>query len=194
MVFAAGAVAAWETWRSNTTTPEIPIVETKPLPEPLSYATKPEVGYLAPNFSLKTIDGRDVRLADYLGQVVIVNFWASWCPFCKTQYPTLVRYGQLTTRDVVILSINRAELDETVTTYMASQPGAINFAVLLDPTDVTYPAYKAKTMPYLVFIDRDGVIRAIGDREMTLSEINTAALPLRQAKPACWQDGLGRTC
>jgi hypothetical protein len=90
--------------------------------------------------------------------------------------------------------VNRAEVPEEVAEFVGRRADSPNFRVLLDPDDTLYSLYKAKTMPYLVFIDRDGVVRAIGDREMTISDINNAALPLRLSPAACWQEGRGKTC
>lgn len=165
-----------------------------PLPEPISYATRPAVGYLAPNVVLQTFDGKDVRLGDQLGKVVIVNFWASWCPICRSQMSTLARLATLAPRDVVVLAVNRAELRESATSMTSSLALPSNVLVLSDPTDEFYALYQGQNMPLTVFIDRDGVIRTVADQELSLPELNDIVLPLRKAPPACWQEGKGRTC
>jgi thiol-disulfide isomerase/thioredoxin len=90
LVFAALAVGLWEVFRSSGKEADTNSPKPMPLPEPVTYETKPQVGYLAPNFSLKTAEGQEVRLADYLGKVVILDWWATWCPLCKTQYDTMI--------------------------------------------------------------------------------------------------------
>ena len=194
--FAVAIFAVWAMFRAlgGMSTPKNEEAPPIILPEPLSYATKPEIGYLAPNFSLKTLDGQTVRLADFLGRVVVVNFSATWCPFCITQYPALARLAALAPRDIVVITINRGQTPAAVAAFIKTMPTHPNLITLLDTDDQIYGLYQAATMPYFVFIDRDGVIRAIGGREMTLPELNDFVLPLRQSVPACWQEGKGKTC
>ena len=194
--FAVAIFAVWAMFRAlgGMSTPKKEEAPPIILPEPLSYATKPEIGYLAPNLSLKTLDGQTVRLADFLGRVVVVNFSATWCPFCITQYPALARLAALAPRDIVVITINRGQTPAAVAAFIKTMPTHPNLITLLDTDDQIYGLYQAATMPYFVFIDRDGVIRAIGGREMTLPELNDFVLPLRQSVPACWQEGKGKTC
>lgn len=194
LLLAALAGLIWFGWR-NVSWFRSAISEPEPLPPPTSYETKAAVGSLAPNFELKTLDGREVRLGDYLGRVVIVEYWASWCPFCQTELPNLARLAASAPRDVVVLAINRGELPDVAKAYAdkyVKRPA--NMLFLLDPEDKTYRAYEGTTMPQSFYIDRDGVVRTVAIQELLLGEMRDAARPLILAPAACPNGKYGQQC
>ena len=127
-----------------------------PLPEPVP----------APAFTLSGLDGRSHALADYAGRVVIVNFWASWCPPCRAEMPSLNRASAaLQGKGVTMLAINAGEDRAAVAAFVGDHP--IAFPVLLDSDGEAGTRWAVKGLPTTFVIDRAGriVYRAIGDRE-----------------------------
>lgn len=94
-------------------------------------ASPVEPGKPAPEFALPDLDGRVVRLGDYRGKVVLVNFWATWCPPCKEEMPALPQLREEMGDWVQILALDRAEPTDTVRRFV--QTYGITFTVLLDP-------------------------------------------------------------
>ena len=120
----------------------------------------------APGFSLSGLDGRAHALADYAGRVVIVNFWASWCPPCRAEMPSLNRASAaLQGKGVTMLAINAGEDRAAVAAFVGDHP--IAFPVLLDSDGEAGTRWAVKGLPTTFVIDRAGriVYRVIGDRE-----------------------------
>jgi len=129
----------------------------RPTPD-LMKASYAEIGKPAIDFALSDLDGNTIWLSDYLGKVVIISFWATWCPPCQAEIPELVTmYPELLDKDVVILAVNFRESDDTV--YAFTQEMQMNFPVLLDPMGYLAYAYGVRGLPTSLFIDRQGVLR-----------------------------------
>lgn len=133
----------------------------------------PEVGARAPSFTLPTLEGQEVSLADYDGQPVILDFWASWCPNCNATAPHLTQFHQQND-DVAVIGINMGlnESDEAIRNHVAEH--GIDFPIALDDGSVTETYRVTKTSTY-VFIDADGVIREIKSGvRLDLTDFETA--------------------
>ena len=114
----------------------------------------------APDFTLKTLDGPALRLAEQRGQVVLVNFWASWCAPCKVEMPHLNRLAdKYRDTGVVLLAVN-VDDDPKKAAAEAKKLG-INFPVLLDTAKTASKAYQLQAMPTTVLVDRDGKVRHV---------------------------------
>lgn len=171
--------AGWYLWgRLAPSTPPTSEDSLQAPPPPLSYETKPEIGSLAPNFLLETTNGKEVRLSDYLDRVVIVNFWATWCPFCRVEQQNFRRLLGEYPRDLVIISINRAETPLSVVQEIVKYFNPTRVTYLMDPTDAIYDLYKGVSMPQTFFIDRAGVVRDIKFGESTLDDMRRRVKPL----------------
>lgn len=175
---AAGSWYAWgpRFWQSGS----VP-VEQRPSP-PLPYATIPALGFLAPNFSLDTMDGRAVRLADYLGEPVVVSFWTTRCPFCQSQLRVFERLGneeEEKGEGIVLLAVNRQEDRPTVASYINTYIAPLAFVtVLIDEEGDIYRSYGAQALPETFFIDTQGVIRGQAREELSLYELRRSIKPL----------------
>jgi peroxiredoxin len=85
----------------------------------------------APDFVLADIDGNQYRLSDYRGQVVIINFWATWCPPCRAEMPSMQRaWQQLEKEGILMLGINVGEDEDTIFQFTANYP--VEFPLLMD--------------------------------------------------------------
>jgi peroxiredoxin len=112
----------------------------------------------APDFTLKSAEGRNLRLAEQRGQVVLVNFWASWCGPCKVEMPHLNKlYDKYRASGFTLLAVN---IDDDARTGSATAARwGLKFPVLLDADKRVSKLYDLGSMPATVLIDRDGKVR-----------------------------------
>ncbi|MDM5358591.1 TlpA disulfide reductase family protein [Peribacillus sp. ACCC06369] len=118
-----------------------------------------KIGAKAPNFSLKTLDGKQVELSDYKGKKVMLNFWATWCPPCKKEMPDMEKYTQQAGDDVVVLAVN-IDPENDVQSFVDNN--GITFTIPLDSQSAKNPVnerYKILSIPTTYFIDKKGIIR-----------------------------------
>lgn len=140
----------------------------------------------APDFTLEALDGSQVSLSQYRGQVVLVNFWATWCPPCVREMPSLVRvYDQYKDQGFVILGINTTYQDDRTKAAQFALDNGVRFPVLLETDPEVTAGYGSRLMPTSYLIDRNGkiVYTRVGQvDEQNLSERVAALLaePLPQ--------------
>ena len=112
----------------------------------------------APDFTLRQIDGPNLRLGEQRGRVVLVNFWATWCGPCRVELPHLSRlHDKYRSSGLLLLGVNIDE-DPTVAKALVSKMG-LTFPVLLDSKKEVVGNYDLNAMPATVLIDRDGRVR-----------------------------------
>jgi peroxiredoxin len=112
----------------------------------------------APDFTLKSAEGRNLRLKEQRGQVVLVNFWASWCGPCKVEMPHLNKlHDKYRASGVTLLGVNIDD-DARHGAATAAKWG-VKFPVLLDADKRVTKLYDLGSMPATVLIDRDGKVR-----------------------------------
>jgi peroxiredoxin len=117
-------------------------------------------GKEAPDFVLKTMDRGNLRLSEFRGQVVLINFWATWCGACRQAMPGLNDiYDKYQRAGLVMLSVNLD--DESHRAMSMARSLNIKFPVLLDDRKQVGPLYQVETMPLTVLIDREGVVRFV---------------------------------
>ncbi|MFC2023018.1 TlpA family protein disulfide reductase [Chloroflexota bacterium] len=121
----------------------------------------PEVGKLAPTFTLQDTNGNTVSLKELRGSPVMINFWATWCVPCGEEMPYLQEiYDIWTSRGLVFLSVDTGEGADKVRDYLTER--SLTFPVLLDSDqEVALKQYGLMYLPTTVLVDRDGVILAM---------------------------------
>jgi peroxiredoxin len=119
-----------------------------------------EVGALAPDFLLEQLEGDDLRLSDFRGRPVVLNFWATWCDPCRKEMPQFVRaYDEYKDEGLVIIGLNLQE-GKSIAQRFADDYG-MDFPIVIDRDGEMRDRYRALGIPSTYFIDRDGVIRSI---------------------------------
>ncbi len=124
------------------------------------------------NFKLKNLNGKTVSLESFRGKVVFLNFWATWCPPCRAEIPSMIElYNKLKTKGLEIVGVDLQEDRETVEKFVKQY--GMNYTVLLDTTGQVGQIYGARSIPTTYIVDRNGNIlaRTIGTREWNSTEI-----------------------
>ena len=117
-------------------------------------------GQTAPDFALKSNSGENLRLSEYRGDVVMVNFWATWCGPCRQEMPLLDQlYSRYQRVGFTLLGVNIDDNSGKAMT-MAKELG-VSFPVLFDSKKEVSKLYQVDTMPATVLIDREGTVRFI---------------------------------
>ena len=120
----------------------------------------------APALLLTDMDGVKHDIRDYRGRPVIINFWATWCPPCRRELPSMNRaWKKIKDEGIVMLAVDVGEDEDTVFTFMADYP--IDFTVLLDSSGDVSARWPVVGLPTTFVLDRKGrlVYQAIGGRE-----------------------------
>ncbi len=111
----------------------------------------------APDFTLADLDGKNVRLADLKGKVVLVEFWATWCPPCRESIPGLERlYQSYGGKGLVVLGVSMDEDDSATLKRFAAQKG-ITYTVLRGDDEVA-SKYLVRSIPALFLVNKDGMV------------------------------------
>ena len=126
-------------------------------PPSAASATEGPAGAARLDLTVKDMNGASVRLADYKGQVIVLNFWATWCGPCQTEIPELVEaYSAYKDRGVIVLGVSIDDSAETLKAYAPTMK--INYPVLLMQDDVDQAYGPIFGVPVTFFIGRDGTI------------------------------------
>ncbi len=163
----AGLLLGW--WLSAA-----PVMAQMPVPE-LSYQmTRLATPVTAPDFVLQDMDGEQHALKDYRGRVIMVNFWATWCPPCRREMPSMeALYRKFNADGFSVLAVNEWEDPDLVFPYMGQLSVYPTFPVLFDREGEVSQAYQVKGLPTTFLIDRQGriVFRAVGGRDFNHPEV-----------------------
>jgi peroxiredoxin len=136
-----------------------------------------KVSYAAPELSLQNVNGETEALTDYIGSVVLVNNWATWCPPCKAEMPTLVAYHNEHNADgFSVIAVEAGEPLETVTPFVKSFE--MTFPVWLDPNGASLRAFGNGTLPNSYVIDRTGTVRYAWTGEISKAMLEKYVTPL----------------
>lgn len=120
-------------------------------------AISPRIGFRAPDFTVKTLSGKESRLEDELGTPVFVNFFATRCPFCRVEMPYIQALYEELGDKVTFMIIDLQESKDTVESYF--QAAGWTVPVYLDATAAVGKRFNVRGIPVSFFIDSDGIIR-----------------------------------
>jgi thiol-disulfide isomerase/thioredoxin len=129
------------------------------------------VNSLVPDLTLPDAGGAVHHLADFKGQVVLLDFWASWCIPCKASFPQLdALYKELKDKGATVLAINLDEQRKAADTFLATRPHTM--PVLFDAAGKVAATFNLQGMPSSVLVDRQGKVRFVhmGYTEKTLAQ------------------------
>jgi thiol-disulfide isomerase/thioredoxin len=163
-----------------------PVAAQLPLPELSHELTRLSEPIDAPAFQLKDMDGEQYALEDYRGKVVMLNFWATWCPPCRREIPSMEALHQtFKGQAFAILAINEWETEDHVFAFMGQLPVEPTFPILFDPDSEVAQSFGVKGLPTTLLVDTQGkiVYRAVGGRDFNhpeVQEIIRALLPEAQ--------------
>lgn len=123
------------------------------------------------DIAFRTLEGGEIRLSNFRGKFLLVNTWASWCPFCLKELPDFISLKKEYGDDLVILAVNRGEKPEIAKKYAEDLKLGNTLIVFLDPDDALYKEIGGFSMPETIFVDKEGLIREHKRGPMTLEEM-----------------------
>lgn len=135
----------------------------------------------APDLRLQNMDEELIDLKDLKGKVVVINFWATWCPPCRREMGSLERLYQATKdKGVEVLAVNIGEDVDTVFSFMGTIEPSPSFQMMFDPDAVSMKDWNIRGLPTTYIIDPNGTIayRAVGGREFDHADIVKTVISL----------------
>ena len=139
--------------------------------------TPSQVNYPAPELTLNDLDGNPVSLTDHLGSIVLVNNWATWCPPCKAEMPTLHSYyTSHAVQGFMLLAVEAGDPQDEVAEFVNSYQ--LTFPILLDPENLALRAFRNDSLPSSYVIDRQGTVRLAWTGPISLEKLEQYVTPL----------------
>lgn len=149
----------------------------EPDPESFARAVPVRVDFAAPDLRLTGLDGLPVALSDYLDQVVLVNNWATWCPPCKAEMPTLQAYFEAhRQQSFVVIAIEAGEPVDQVQAF--ARDYGLTFPVWPDPGVQALRLFRNETLPNSYVIDRQGQVRLAWSGAISMQTLEQYVTPL----------------
>ena len=122
----------------------------------------PKEGFLAPEIALENASGELVRLSDLRGKPVLINFWASWCPPCRSEMPAIQRvYSDRKAEGFEVLAVNATNQDSVSAALSFASQNDLSFPILFDRNGEASSAYQLRSLPTSYFVDPEGIIREV---------------------------------
>ena len=151
----------------------LPIILISLKEEPSRIVRPLQEGRPAPDFTFPDLDGRKVSLSDFRGKVVLVNIWATWCPPCRDEMPSMQKlYDRFKGEDFELLAVSiDAEGHKAVAPFMRKMN--LTFPALLDPKEKIRGLYKITGVPESFIIDKNGILvqRIIGPLDWSTPKV-----------------------
>lgn len=118
------------------------------------------LGDNAPDFTLKSMSGKNLNLTEQRGNIIVINFWASWCGPCRTEMPILQEFhDQYQELGVAVWGVNVEQQNQAGLDYI--QELGVDFPIFFDASNEISAAYNVEAMPTTVIIDRHGKVRSV---------------------------------
>jgi cytochrome c biogenesis protein CcmG, thiol:disulfide interchange protein DsbE len=149
-----------------------------PTSQPQEFSAVPyKVEFPAPELSLHDMDGNPVSLEGVRGQVVLINNWATWCPPCRAEMPTLESYYQANrNNNFLLVAIDSGETADVVSEFV--DQNGLSFQVWLDPGAKALRAFRNNSLPSSYLIDREGIVRLAWTGAISLNMLDKYVTPL----------------
>jgi len=145
-------------------------------------ASQTAVGSIAPAFAATALDGSPISLSDYHGKVLVLNFWATWCPPCRRETPNLIRaFGKLAAQDVSFLGIDTTETAPIVKSFLELK--GVPYRIALGKPEI-YNDYGVAYIPTTIVVDRTGVVRARWTGEVSPAQLSSYVSSAREGRNA----------
>lgn len=186
LVFPLLGLAAALVMIISSQAPSTPAAVALPTPPPVTLAPVPTAVTIANapiiDFELTSLDGETVRLSDYNGRIVFLNFWASWCEPCTRELPAMQEFVRAQPEDgAAVLAVNVEESAETVRAFLEAQ-GIRDLEILLDQESSAAASYGVFNIPVTFIIDEAGIVRYPKYGEITQAEMNGYVQALRETR------------
>ncbi len=154
--------AAWMTWALVLGIFWTVISRVSPDQSQAQAGSVPKEGFTAPDFTLSLLDGGEIALSELRGQVVLVNFWTSWCPPCRQEMPAIESvYRSYKDIGLVVIGLNLTAQDSKQEAAAFAQEVGVTFPIALDLDNSVGNLYRVTALPTSFFVDRKGVIRSV---------------------------------
>lgn len=126
---------------------------------PKSANDQVRIGSLAPDFNLNNLNNQVIKLSQFRGKPVLMNFWATWCPPCEAELPMLEQTYQANSDKLVILGVNMREDADTVAGRV--DKAGLKYPIVLDGNGDVTNRYQVRVFPTSLFIDKNGIVQRI---------------------------------
>ncbi len=133
--------------------------------------TRPEIGFKAPDFTLKDVNDNNVSLSNLRGKPVFINFWASWCPPCQEEMPFIQQAYEKYKDKVIFLGVNVTAGDDKDKAVAFMKANDYEMPVLFDYDADATKEYRANSIPTSFFVDKNGVIKEKSVGALTYSQL-----------------------
>lgn len=141
-------------------------------------------GKPAPDFEVQTLDGGTIRLEDYEGKLIALNFWATWCPPCVQELPLLDQAQERhADAGLAVIAMNAGQTRKHVTSFLDGRD-LDDLPVAMDPGREVYEAYGVVGLPTTVWIDREGNVYAVEIGGLTQEVIDKYVAEMLEAEKA----------
>ena len=132
--------------------------------------TAPKQGAYAPDFTLINTAGEQVSLSSHRGEIVLINFWASWCPPCLQEMPDINTRAVMHREYLTVLAVNDGDTGSTVVQFKNDM--GLTFAPLIDTGSDVAQLYQVNGLPTSMFVDEHGIIQIVHIGLMTKSQLD----------------------
>jgi peroxiredoxin len=124
------------------------------------HASALELNQIAPDFTLKNLQGENISLAEQRGQIIVINFWASWCGPCRKEMPELQQlHDKFKDLGVAVWGVNVEQENQAGRDFLTGLD--LSFPIFFDQTNKISATYQVEAMPTTVIVDRDGKVRYV---------------------------------
>jgi peroxiredoxin len=138
------------------------ILSTDPTKASVNQTSAPQTGFTAPDFTLQSIDGETYTLSELKGSAVLINLWATWCPPCRAEMPTIEKmYQEYKKQGLVVIAVDMTYQDDPAAIPLFAQEYNLTFPILLDEKAFVGSAYQLRSLPSSYFINRAGIISEV---------------------------------